>query len=207
MSQRTPPVSVVPLDFVEAARRVRDVPKDVRDPRAAFIERLYLDHWGDLCRQMRRLYGQGPPEPEDLVQSAFAKFAELPRFDHIDNPKAFLFRIAANLALKSIGHIARTRAFVASQLHDPEAELKEVGPERIFESRERLAAIGRAMEKLSSKQREIVLRSRIRGETYAQISATTGWSQADISRQLNAALALLESESEAPREPIQGGHV
>lgn len=168
--------------------------EDAESPaRSAFIAKLYHDHWNDLCRRLNRLYGAGPPEPEDIAQEAFARLSRLKRIDHIENPKAFLFKVAINVALKSIGRIARTRAFLADQLNNPDIELEEISPERILGDKERIVAVERSVKKLTQKQREILVRSRLKGQTYAEISAATGWSQADISRQLRAALAVLEA--------------
>lgn len=207
MSEKADRSNVVPARALEAARRrAREQHSatqaaEMAQARATFVEALYRRHWGDLCKLMARLYGPGPPEPEDLAQAAFTKITQLERFDHIRNPRAFLFKVAVNIALKSIGRIARTRAFLAEQLNDPDIMMEEISPERVYEDRERLDAVERAMAGLTPKQREIVVRSRIKGETYAQISAAKGWSQADISRQLKAALAVLEEARDAATDP------
>ncbi|MEI8649320.1 sigma factor-like helix-turn-helix DNA-binding protein [Paraglaciecola sp. Hal342] len=67
-----------------------------------------------------------------------------------------------------------------------------MSPETILQAEQRIAAIQKGTEQLSEKQREILMRARIKGQTYTQISTDTGWSVADICRQLNAAMALLE---------------
>lgn len=156
-----------------------------------FVEALYRDNFADLCRTLRRLYGYGPPEPEDLAQQAFEKLHSLGSVDHIKNPRAFLFTIAINLGLKSIRRIQRARAYVAEQLEQPGLGLEEIDPSRLYQGKEQIRALEGAMATLSQKQREIVIRSRLHGHTYAEISHTTGWSEADISRQLNAALRIL----------------
>jgi len=157
------------------------------------VEDLYRQHWRDLCRRLRRIHGDGPPEPEDLAQAAFEKFATLEDHDRIQHPRAFLFRIAVNLGLNAVERIRVARRFVERELVEAdEAVLEENSPEDVYSARERLAVVERAMEQLTMKQKEILVRSRFRGETYAQIGQATGWSQADISRQLNAALAALQ---------------
>lgn len=159
--------------------------------RKRFIAELYRSHRRDLCGLLRRMFGSGPPEPEDLVQGAFQKFSELDNIDHIDNPRAFLAKIAVNIGLKSIHRVRNARKYTAEQLGDSEAELEELDPERIYQGRQQLRALDEAMATLTVKQREIVVRTRLRGETYAQISKACGWSEADICRQLNRALEIL----------------
>jgi RNA polymerase sigma-70 factor (ECF subfamily) len=51
----------------------------------------------------------------------------------------------------------------------------------------------RAIATLTPKQREVLIRSRLKGETFEQIRDACGWSKADISRTLQAALGVLQS--------------
>lgn len=166
--------------------------------RAAFVENLYKQNFAELCRTLRRVYGEGPPEPEDLAQQAFEKITSLDSHAHIENPRAFLFKVAINLGLKSIRRIKLARAYVGEQLNHPENSLEEIDPSRVYQGREVIRALDGAMDQLSVKQREIVIRSRFHGHTYAEISRTTGWSEADISRQLNAALKTLMQAVDHP---------
>ena len=182
---------IVRAEFGKQGRPSAETPVAV--DRAAFVENLYKQNFAELCRTLRRLYGDGPPEPEDLAQQAFEKITSLESHAHIENPRAFLFKVAINLGLKSIRRIKLARDYVGEQLHRPEAGLEEIDPSRVYQGREIVRALDGAMERLSGKQREIVIRSRFHGHTYAEIARTTGWSEADISRQLNAALKTLMS--------------
>lgn len=192
MTEKTDGPKILRVNFKPSSPKREDEIRYISAEHAGFVENLYRNHWRELCGSLRRIYGSGPPEPEDLAQAAFTKITQLDRFDHIENPKAFLYKVAINIALKSVGRIVRTRAFIAQQLENSDVEMKEISPERIYEDREQLGAVENAMKKLTPKQREIVVRSRIKGETYAEISAAKGWSQAQISRQLKVALAILE---------------
>lgn len=161
------------------------------------VENLYRNHFTDLCRTLRRMYGEGPPEPEELAQQAFERIIGLETTEHIENPRAFLFRVAINLGLKAIRRVNLSRRYVAEQVAGPEGLVEEIDPERLYEGREKIRALDAAMASLTRKQREIVTRTRFYGQTYAEISKVKGWSQADISRQLNAALKVLAEAVEA----------
>lgn len=171
------------------ARRGRGMPSE--------IEYLYRAHWQDLCHWLRRRYGAGPPEPEDIAQTAFLKMADVKNLAGIENPRAYLFSIAANTALTGIKWFDRTRRFIEGELAESGYPLEEISPERAYSSRERFAVVEDQLEALPEKQREIVIRSRLGGQTYEQISAETGWSMADISRQLTAALTAMRRALEA----------
>ncbi|WP_339900599.1 sigma-70 family RNA polymerase sigma factor [Paraglaciecola polaris] len=160
------------------------------------IDSLFRAHWRDVCRILRNCYGSGPPEPEDVAQEAFSRFAQMPNLDKIEDPKAYIIKIAINITLKSIGRLCKTREFIAEQIQLTEGQFNEICPETILQGKQRIAAIQKGTEQLSEKQREILMRARIKGQTYSQISADTGWSVADICRQLNGAMAVLESFDE-----------
>ncbi|MBM0105745.1 sigma-70 family RNA polymerase sigma factor [Steroidobacter sp. S1-65] len=199
MSERQHTNNIVRPLFGRKPDRAPD--RHATDWRKRFIDDLYRSHRRDLCGLLRRMFGSGPPEPEDLVQGAFQKFSELDNIDHIENPRAFLAKIAVNIGLKSIHRVRHARKYTSEQLGDAEAELEELDPERIYQGRQQLRALDQAMAKLTVKQREIVVRTRLKGETYAYISQACGWSEADICRQLNRALEILADAV----DPIERG--
>lgn len=172
------------------------------------IDKLFRNHWRDVCRLLHKCYGSGPPEPEDVAQEAFSRFSQMKDTSEVQDPKAYIIKIAINITLKSIGQLSKNRELFAEQLHLNEELLDQVCPETILQNQQRIAAIQKGTEQLSDKQRDILMRVRIKGQTYVQIAADTGWSLADISRQLNSAMAVLESidtESE-PLTPNSGCH-
>ncbi|QHJ11624.1 hypothetical protein FX988_01859 [Paraglaciecola mesophila] len=170
-------------------------PKKAQESNNA-VDRLFREHWRDVCRVLHSCYGAGPPEPEDVAQEAFSRFAQLRNREKIDDPKAYIIKIAMNITLKSISRLCKTRAFIDEHIQHTQEQCDEMSPETILQAEQRIAAIQKGTEQLSEKQREILMRARIKGQTYSQISAATGWSVADICRQLSAAMALLESIDE-----------
>ena len=163
-----------------------------RDP--GLVERLYRDHWKSLCGRLRKVFGSGPPEPEDLAQTAFTKLIEYTDPSTLEDPASFLFRIAINSGRDRLRHIVRARDLIEEQLAPQRLEpVDRITPSNVYETRERLAVIERAIASLTPKQREVLTRSRLKGETFEQIRDACGWSKADISRTLQAALGVLQS--------------
>ena len=80
------------------------------------VERLYRDHWRGLCGRLRKVFGNGPPEPEDLAQTAFAKLIEYTDPATLEDPASFLFRIAINSGRDRRRHIVRAQALIEAQL-------------------------------------------------------------------------------------------
>ncbi len=155
------------------------------------IEELYRSCWADLCRWLRSRFGLGPPEPEDIAQSAFEKITALDDVETIRDPRAFLFTIAARDAVS--GYRSRERAikYIDEQLQIFDLEVGEISPERVYMAREQLNAVARDLQELKPKQREVVLRSRVLGQNYDEISAETGWSTSAISRHMISAMTTI----------------
>lgn len=160
----------------------------------SLVERLYQDHWKILCLRLRKVFGNGPPEPEDLAQTAFAKLIEHADASALEDPASYLFRIAINSGRDRRRHIVRANALIDELLAPQGLELVDrITPSNVYESRERIALTERAIATLTPKQREVLIRSRLKGETFDQIRDACGWSKADISRTLQAALGVLQS--------------
>lgn len=172
--------------------------QDVCAARAGFLKDLYRNNYRELVGRLRKLYGNGPPEPEDLAQAAFTQIAAMDDVSLIRSPRAFLFRTAINLSLNAKDRQKRAKAFLdAVSVDNSEPALEENTPESVFIGKQAIGTLGEALKALTYKQKEIILRSRFRGETYAEIKAATGWSEADISRQLNHALAAIQQAMKA----------
>ncbi|MFA7587371.1 MAG: sigma-70 family RNA polymerase sigma factor [Novosphingobium sp.] len=168
----------------------------------AELDTLFREHWSDLVGWIRKRFGKGPPSPEDIAQEAFAKLAAHVRPESIVHAKSYLYSIAANAALDELHWMKRTDAYIQRELCEIGLVVDEVTPARICESRQALGRIEVALGALNDKQREIVWQSRFLGKTYAEISEETGWSVADISRQLNTALVRLKSVRDGVRPAI-----
>jgi RNA polymerase sigma factor (sigma-70 family) len=161
--------------------------------RDAMLSRIYRAHFRELCLRLRWVYKGGPPDPEDLAQTAFEKLSEFKDLSRIENPRAFLFRTAVNIGLNAIERNRVARRFAERELAAANTPvLEENTPEDVYSLKQRLERTQAAFGSLTAKQKEIVTRSRILGQTYEEIQAETGWSQADISRQLNAALNAMQ---------------
>jgi RNA polymerase sigma-70 factor (ECF subfamily) len=167
------------------------------------MTQLFQQHWTGLCGFLYRLYGAGPPEPEDVAQEAFSVLSGLKDSSHIEQPKAFLYKVAINIALKA----RRTEQQMPIKLPIETLDLllsDAADPEQHLQQQQGLQQIASAIAGLTEKQRFILLASRIQGKTYSQIAAQTGWSLADISRQLHQVLDLLLKVTE-PGMPVSMG--
>lgn len=158
------------------------------------FEVFYRVHWPDLCTQLKHAFGHGPPEPEDVAQAAFLKWASLEDKSRIKNHRAFLYTIAKNILLEAKRDSARKAGFANALVEKyTGSAIEDVTPERVLMNKQRFDLIWEAIARLPEKQRTIVRMHRIEGQTYQQIVEATGWSYGDVYRQMDRALVALST--------------
>ena len=134
----------------------------------AFLE-FYARTAGPLLGYLSRLIGQRAGA-EDLVQEAYLKFlsaANVPDAD--DHRRHYLFRIATNLARDQFRR-ARIASFVSLSESDggscqPATDASEMWS---------------ALERVSPRDRELLLLAYVEGFTHAEIAAITGLMRASL---------------------------
>jgi RNA polymerase sigma factor (sigma-70 family) len=158
--------------------------------RQAFVEGLYRLHGEGLERFLRR-QGLSPDEAADIAQEAFCRLQQVSEVDSIEFPKAFLFRVAANLALdaaKHRKHVLGNGVVDASRL-EGELGTEVPGPFRILKGRQELDIARAALEELSPKCRKAFAMHRFESATYAQIAESLDISISMVEKYISQALA------------------
>jgi RNA polymerase sigma factor (sigma-70 family) len=165
-----------------------------QEPSSPDLKLLYRAHWQELCRYVSHTFGNGPPEPEDVVQIAFTRYAALDVPQRVQNPRAFLFTTVRNIVLDHRRSQDRVERYVKDALIRAGEVLEdEISPERVLMARQRFDILNSAIKRLPDKQQRVLAMSRYHGMTYEAIAERTGWSLADISRQVTRAVAALEA--------------
>ena len=162
------------------------------------METLYARHWNELCHYIKRHFGPGPPDPEDVAQDAFMKFAVVDDRDAIDNPRAYLFRTAHNILVDEHRRLALRRANPA----DTKAQLvsDDRTPERVLVGQQRLEILRGSLRAMPAARRRSFLLNRLQGLSCAAIARMTGYSESAIKKHIDLALKDLEASlSEAER--------
>ncbi len=135
------------------------------------VDLAYRQYWAELCRHVRKRFGAGPPEPEEVAQGAFARFAALDGAEAVGNPRAFLYRCAHNIVMDH-----RRREAVRSRL-SAEVVLLESGDaaaiadgERVLSAKERLAIVESTVRAMEAKRRKVLVMHAIHGLNYSDIA-------------------------------------
>lgn len=153
------------------------------------LSRLLLSERKSLLRQVSRLVGS--EGAEDVAQKLWLKVQAVRDHPPIDNPQAYLHRLAHNVA---VDHVQgdRRQATVAERA---EALLwgvdYELGPERIVESRDTLERVRTAIAALPEPTRTILRLTRLEHKTQRETAQQVGVTPTTVENHLRRALALL----------------
>ena len=154
------------------------------------IEGLYRDLWPELCRYVAAKFGAGPPEPEDVAQLAFTRFAALDDPASVKNPRAFLMRSARNIVVDHHRHLAVVRRHVEAVEADPDDHvLDDLSPERVFLARDEMRVVAGALDRLPPAHRDMVLLNRVENVSCAALGRRYGVSATEVKRRIANALA------------------
>ena len=163
---------------------------------------LYRRYWQEICAYVRRRFGAGPPEPEDIAQAAFARLSARSDLRDLENPRAFLYRVAHNVAIEERRRYgARRRAEM--ELTSPATDDRD--PERVLSGKERRRLLELAFASLEPRTRQIVIMSRQDELSSAEIARRLGLSPTHVKRLMAQAIAHCRAvvEAELPSEDEQ----
>ncbi|MDT9600115.1 RNA polymerase sigma factor [Sphingosinicella rhizophila] len=173
--------------------------------RVAWVGSHIVPHEADLRVWLRRT-GMPVHEVDDVVQDAYVRIAQLAGVEHIRNPRSYFF-ITARSAM--VSRIRRERIVRIDSMNDIEALAVEdmaPGPERQLSGRQELERVGRMIEALPERCREIFRLRRIEGVPQREIAARLGISEHVVEQQAVRGLKLLaaaltEGDGTAERRP------
>jgi RNA polymerase sigma-70 factor (ECF subfamily) len=132
---------------------------------------------------------------EDLAQEAFARaLGRQP-----ENPRAWLYRVALNLARDESRLVVRRKRHLALLRREAAVAESAAPPSERVEERERAESLRRAMERLGERDRDVLLLWNA-GLSYAEIAEQTGLARGAVSTTLSRALERLTAAHEALEE-------
>jgi RNA polymerase sigma factor (sigma-70 family) len=159
--------------------------------RESGVDVLYARHWAELCHYIRRQFGGGPPDPEDVAQETFVKFASLENHHTIDNPRAYLYRTAHNVFIDE-----RRRLVLRHKLRgvvETSCVSDDRTPERVLVGKERLDVLSHTLVAMPDARRRSFLLNRLHGLSAAAIARMTGYSESAVKKHIGLALGELDA--------------
>ncbi len=153
------------------------------------VQHLYNKHWDDLCKFVHSRFGSGPPDPEDVAQNAFIKYADAHESKSIDNPKAFLFRTASNLVVdhhRSPKNVQPTEDDINSFENTEKSDVWS--PETVLMGKQEADIVQEVLMTLPERDRAFVLMNRLENKTYTEIAKEANMSRSGVQKIIMQAL-------------------
>jgi RNA polymerase sigma-70 factor (ECF subfamily) len=167
----------------------------------AWVGGRILPHEADLRVWLRRAFPR--VETDDVVQEAYCRIATLPSWDHIDDPRRYLFRTARNIVLEQVRRervVSIEAASGLSVMDQADAEFAPT-PEAIAGDRRMLARVEALISSLPERAGRIFRLRKIEGLSQRDISQALGVSEMivenEVARGLRRILDQLTAEERA----------
>jgi RNA polymerase sigma-70 factor (ECF subfamily) len=156
----------------------------------------YLSKREDLVRFLTARL-RSASAAEDLVQDLYLRVASLDLAEPIDNPSAYLYRLASNLMLDRLRSDRRSGDRDAAWLQTRRIEMggesvaDEPSPEQATYGRQRLALAAQAIADLPPKTRRAFELHKLQGLTQEETAQELGVSRKTVEKQISTALQRL----------------
>ncbi len=124
----------------------------------------------------------------DCTQETYIHLVRMGQTITVQNPRAFLFRVAANLSIDYLRKV-RTRRSVLS-IEPLQEETASLAPtaEDALDAKQRVILLEAAMQELSVKCRRALLLNRLDGKTHREIAHELGVSESMVAKYIIQAL-------------------
>lgn len=150
------------------------------------IKSLFLAHEREVGTFLRRRVGT-TADAADLSQEAFVRLAGMRRTDTIEDPRGFLFTVAANLARDHLRRFVRRQRMEAGPV-DETLVCSSANPEEVLGAEQERCVLRDAIERLPERTRQIFLLYHIEGCSYREIAERMELSPRTVEYHLRQAL-------------------
>ena len=171
------------------------------------FEKLFDSQAPGLIRFLSRKLNS-TEDAQDIAQNAFIRIQHLTESGELNNPKAYLYQTASNLAIDKIRRDQLHNKYLQSegswQQDDTgatNAQSDYCTPERLLAAKQDLAQIEQAIQSLPLKCRQAFLLHRVKGRSYSEIANEMSVSVSSVEKYILQALkvcrrALIDSGGE-----------
>lgn len=155
--------------------------------KASNLIHVLSESYGELLSYLTRRLG-GRSEAEDAFQDTYLKAQRIATVPEIANPRAYVFRIAENVATDHLrGRATRQRYFSATEAPDTPADIASA--DQIIDYRQRLAKLREIVDALPARQRQVFLMHKFDGLSHAEIARELGISKSGVEKLIMKALS------------------
>lgn len=142
--------------------------------KSRFFSEIYQKHLHELKSFIQKRWPK-EQDVDDLAHEAFLRFAQYPDLEAIQNPRAFLFQTATNLAIDSYRQKQTRKVHFELEMEVEElTERENLSPQAHLENQQSLSHFTELLNQLPELQRHAFLLYRLEDMTHAEISLRLG---------------------------------
>ncbi|MDD2802461.1 MAG: RNA polymerase sigma factor [Methylococcales bacterium] len=131
----------------------------------------------------------------DLVQETYLRVARYPDESEVANKRAFVFRIADNLALDHLRSVARQQSRDGGLVTEDIVCIKPE-PDSILAGQQQMALFEELIYELPPQCRKVFLMCRVEGKSYSEVSTELGIAPRTVESHMYKALKLLKERKD-----------
>lgn len=148
----------------------------------------FQQHYRDLLRFLVRRTGDSD-RAADIAQETYIRLnATAAETTGVENRKAYIYRIAGNLAIDAVRREGRETAWLADHAPDDMIADPAPSPERVAIDRDRLRLLEETLDTLPPRARLALLMFRVDGLSHREIAERLGVSESMVAKYIGQAL-------------------
>ena len=153
------------------------------------IHKVFIENQS-VVRRIVAKYRSNKEDVEDLVQDTFLKCFAADLKQTIHDPKAFIFRVAKNVAISEAKRKRHSTTHSIEDLGGIEVyeDVRQVSPERQVEEKRKLVLFSHALAELPPELRCALVMRKIDGLKFKQIATRLGVSVSTVEKRVATAL-------------------
>lgn len=163
----------------------------------------FEQHHNDLLRFFTRKLGCRDLAA-DCTQDTYVHLARMGTTVDVQNPRAFLFRVAANLAVDNLRKMRTRRSTVSTEPPPEDTASSTPSAEDALEAKQRMVQLEAAIDELSPNCRSALLLNRLEGKTHREIARILGVSESMVAKYIVQALKHCRARLEQGEPPARG---
>ena len=156
------------------------------------LDTVFLAQRMPLLRTLARMV-KNPSIAEELVQETYLRVAKTLRQREVEHLEPFLFQTGRNLALDHLRHLRMQARTLMDDVSSEELQAIPSGApsaEESLHAEQLLERLGSTIERLTPRQQQIFILSRLNGCGYAEIAEQLDVSPSTVQKELKLIMAI-----------------